>query len=83
MKHKPVYQNDEVKIALMENNIEHIYEALVRLELAIGRSNNEMNEGFNKIDSRIAKIHNQVEQILFLIASSLIVFILSKVFHWF
>lgn len=73
--------HQETRIALLEQSIGHIDQAILRMETKIDNLGISVNLKIDKLDSRIDKIDSRLWQIMFLIAGSVVSIVISRIFH--
>jgi hypothetical protein len=82
MQHKPKQDNNEVRLAVLETSVSHIYQTLERMEKNIER-------GFDSLNARIGKVEDKLWQhlmwLLGIFGTLIVGFILTiaRSFHWF
>lgn len=82
---KQHYKNDnEVKIAVLENSVGHIFQSLERMEKSIERLSENVNQRFDSVDKKFESISNRIWTIFFWLLGSmgLLGAIMARGFHW-
>lgn len=77
--------HSETRFALLEQTIEHIYEALNRIDKRFDK----IDERFDKLDSRLDKMDNKIDRNFYVLLTIYLggyaglFAIMAKGFHWF
>lgn len=82
--HKHKDDSQETRLALLEQSIGHVSQALLRIESSIENIENKLTARINGIEARMDKIDNRLWNVGFLIitCSTGLLMTMAKGFHW-
>ncbi len=89
VKMKPATQNQDTRIALLEQSNNHIYEALQRIEKRFDDVEKKLDKRFDEMDKKIDKFDSRLWTNFYWVLGSMatlttiIAGLLAKGFHWF
>jgi uncharacterized coiled-coil protein SlyX len=87
-KNHPDYQS-ETRLALLEQTVEHIYEALNRIDKRFDKLDERLDSIETKLDKRIDKLESKVDKHfywfigLYITGYGSLLALMAKGFHWY